>query len=360
MEKMRKRDLLLSEGWGQIVTFPCYVVFFLFFIGVVEARTIHKEKNMTSATSASYDICNFSLIYNPEGYSYSLPENILKGFLRGKAFDNPNFYFSEELSRLKDDINKIFQSIMSSNPVKSNLAVITAGSPGSGKTILLRQSLKSQSENGTNYAYVCPDDVCLPNQKRTYVADIASSDDSLEARQEAYKKWRPGSNAATHLILANLIREKFAFYFGTTCSSPLTYKFFEFLKKQGYQIKILHISAPDDVRWNSIKERDKTFVQTTEEDVKEKGLLVPQRINDTFLKYADEIEFYYRGEVSQDAVLAARWLKNKDKSESVGILKVINLEAYEGVKKIHNTAIDTLEKSNLRWEKTVEAVSAIS
>lgn len=47
-------------------------------------------------------------------------------------------------------------------------------------------------------------------------------------------------------------------------------------------------------------------VQTTEQDVREKGLLLSQRINDTFLKYVDEIKFYYRDGVKQDAVLAAK------------------------------------------------------
>ena len=119
------------------------------------------------------------------------------------------------------------------------------------------------------------------------------------------------------------------------------------------------MSASDEVRWGSIQERDKTFVQTTEEDIRKKGLMVPERINDTFLKYADEIEFYYRGEVSQDAVLAARWLKNENASTSLGTLKVVNSEAYEGVKAVHNTAIETLKKPELQWEATVETVSTI-
>ena len=69
----------------------------------------------------------------------------------------------------------------------------------------------------------------------------------------------------------------------------MTYKFFEFLKEQGYRIRIIHVSASDDVRWGSIQERDQSFVQTTEEDVRMKGLMVPQRITDTFLTHADEI-----------------------------------------------------------------------
>src|SRR5205085_8823258 len=98
-----------------------------------------------------------------------------------------------------------------------------------------------------------------------------SDEEQKTIRQELYNKWRPGSNAATHLILAHLIRQQYAFYFGTTASSPSTGKFLEFLKSKGYTIKLLHLTAPDDVRWASVQERDKIFVQTTEEDIRDKG-----------------------------------------------------------------------------------------
>ncbi len=122
---------------------------------------------------------------------------------------------------------------------------------------------------------------------------------------------------------------------------------------------MIHVSAPDDVRWGSIQERDKTFVQTTEQDVKEKGLLLPQRINDTFLKYADQIEFYYRDDVKQDAVLAARWLRNEDVSEFAGTLQILEPKQYEQIKSVHNAAVEVLKKPELLWEEAVESRSKI-
>ena len=147
------------------------------------------------------DICNLNLIYNAN-YKYSLPQNLLEGFLSGKAFDNPNNYTHEESERLREDINTLYQRIISANPGKENMAIITAGAPGAGKTFKLKQDLAA---NPLKYAYVCPDDVCLQNQTNTYQADIKAGDSSFDARQKAYNKWRPGSNAATHLILGNLI-----------------------------------------------------------------------------------------------------------------------------------------------------------
>lgn len=319
----------------------------------LEAKEMDQKECRMSRTS--YDVCDMSLIYDKEGgYEYSLPKGILESFLSGKAFDNPEVYTESESEGLREDINDIFQNIISANPVKERLAVITAGAPGTGKTIKMRQDLAEYSFLGRNFAYICPDDVCLRNQTRTHQADIASGDGSIEAFRAAYNKWRPGSNAATHLILGNLIREKYAFYFGTTSSGAATGKFFSFLKKQGYHIRLIHVTAPDEVRWASIKERDKTFVQTTEQDVREKGLLIPQRIMDTFLAYVDEIQFYYRDDVKQDAQLAAKWIRNEDPIEALGTLEVISPLSYERIKSIHNAAVEVLGRPDLQWEATIE------
>lgn len=305
----------------------------------------------------THDVCNLDLIYNSD-YQYSLPKNVLESFLSGKAFDNKENYSSKESEDLRDDINDLYQKIISANPAKENIAIITAGAPGAGKTIKLKQDLEDNLFQEKRYAYICPDDVCLQNQTRTYKTELEKDESSKEARQNAYNKWRPGSNAATHLILGNLIREKYAFYFGSTSSGPATGKFFEFLKAQGYRIRLIHVSAPDEVRWGSIQERDKTFIQTTEQDVKEKGLLLPQRISDTFLKYADEIEFYYRDGVKQDAILAAKWLRNES-NEHLGTLQIMASDQYERIKAIHNEAAKTLNRPDLFWESTVEKSSQI-
>lgn len=319
------------------------ITFFL--LAALNAQNLFMENQMLNLNR---DISDLNLIYN-ENYRYSLPRPILESFLSGIAFDNPELYTSEEAEKLKDDINELYQSILAKNPPQEKVAIITCGAPGAGKTIKLKQDLEA---SGKNYAYVCPDDVCLKNQHRTYMPDI-NNDGSKEARQKAYNKWRPASNAATHIILGNLIREQYAFYFGSTSSSPQTGKFFEFLINQGYRIKLIHVSASDDTRWKSIQERDKTFVQTTEQDVKEKGLLLPQRINDTFLKFADEIEFYYRNDVHEDAILAARWLRKE------GTLQIIDSNQYEKIKTVHNEAAKVLMRPDLDWETAVEQSSKL-
>lgn len=322
-------------------------------------KSNQKETNM-SGIAASYDVCDTSLIYDETGgYRYSLPKVVMEKFLSGAEFGNQP-YKESELALLREDINALFQTILSENLIKAKEAVLTAGAPGAGKTIKMRQDLAENGAEGRIFAYIDPDDVALQNMARTYKADIEGGEGTLEERRTAYNKWRPGSNAAAHLILANLIREEYAFYFGTTSSGPATGKFFEFIKNQGYHLRLIHVTAPDDVRWESIKERDKTFVQTTEEDVRQKGELLPQRITDTFLKYADEIEFCYRDGVHQDAQLAARWHRNENPAEVLGTLEIVSSPQYEQIKGIHNAAVKVLNKPELLWEETVEKNSKIT
>lgn len=304
-----------------------------------------------SVSAESFDICDTTHIYN-DSFTYSLPLAEIKKFISGEAFNNTP-YTKAEIARVKDDISSIYHTILKQNPVKQKLAIISAGAPGAGKTFLLNQLLLDEKFHGKNYAYICPDDVCLKQQTTTYLAD--KGDGSKEALEKAYNKWRPASNAATHLILGNLIRQNYAFYYGTTSSSPYTYRFFEFLKEKGYRIKLIHVSATDKVRWDSIMDRDKTFVQTTERDVAEKGILIIPRLRDTFLKYADEIDFYFREKVASDAQLAARWVRNEAGSHKLGMLFIIDPEQYDNLKHIHNLTVSTHDF----WETEVEAFSTL-
>lgn len=94
-------------------------------------------------------------------------------------------------------------------------------------------------------------------------------------------------------------------------------------------------------------------MQTTEYNVKEMKFSVAQRISDAYLKFADEIKFYHRSEVNQEAKLAATWTRRSKKPT----LEVSDPEYYQKIKDIHNVAIKQLGRLNLLWESTVEAAS---
>ena len=102
------------------------------------------------------------------------------------------------------------------------------------------------------------------------------------------------------------------------------------------------------------------FCQSKDEDQEDTLIGYPRKLQVEHLlqKYADEIEFYYRDGIKQDAVLAAKWLRNEKNQEHLGTsLQVVAPEQYERIKAIHNEAAKALTREDLYWESTVEKSS---
>ncbi len=288
-----------------------------------------------ASINCSIGTLDISSIYQGDGFQYNLPPSVLKSFFDGRAFDNKVAYTSEEKGLILQDMQDVWNRTMK-DTVQEKIAVISAGAPGAGKTTQLEAILSEELMAGRNVAYIDPDAVCLKQMTRTFQREIleelegkCEERDESTRRKAAYDKWRPASNAINHWILANLIKSGRAFYFGTTSSSPHTARLYDLLKEQGYKIRVVHLTASDEVRWESVKKRDKTFVQTTEQDIKEKGVMIHERISDTFFKYADQITFYNRVETEAPTIKAAEWLRSTDE------ITVHDAEAFERVKALH-------------------------
>ncbi len=317
---------------------------YLLFLGFFATNTTI-EGNMAAVQG---NICNLDPIFN-EATPYPVPRKVLESWGSGVAFDNATPYTLEEIAAAHAVINQLYLKKLAENPPQSAHAVITAGAPGAGKTLLMRDALQ-----GSNCFYVDPDDVYL-KELPMFQQALATGDGAPADRQAAYTKARPMSNFATQVTLAQLIRDKHSFYFGTTSSGATTAGFYAFLKQNGYKIEVLHVSAPAAVRWASIQERDKTFIQTTEQDVREKGLLFTQRINDTYFKYADTIKFYFRDDAKGPARLAAVWVRDQGVGSSLHVLKIIDIDAYKKLITL-NEAL-AIEAGAPGFVKSVEAAS---
>ncbi|MBA3720804.1 MAG: hypothetical protein H0W88_00195 [Parachlamydiaceae bacterium] len=320
----------------------------------ITAGIIYKNKS-------NKELFNLDNIYN-EDFQFSYPRKLLEELETGKALDNKVPYTEAEKQKIKDDVAILYQKIISKKLPHEKIAMICAGSPGSGKTVVVNQILQEDEARGIIKGYICFDDVAIKALTQTYIQDIiydeeiqpplrtTESEERLkEKRLKAYNTWRPASHYTTQIILANLIKHNYPFALGSTSSSPQTWIFFDFLKKRGYSIHLIHVAAPDWVRWESIKLRDTIFVQTTHKDIVQKGELVPQRINDTFLKYASRIDFYYHDQPTKNAVLGAVWTRN---DENVS-LTIINTKAYEALKNDHDDWCKRLKRPDLMWDQSV-------
>ncbi len=312
---------------------------------------------MAIGAQAIANICDLSLIYNKE-FTYFLPQTTLLDYFNGGGFNYDEEYSESEKENLRIDVEQIYKSHRGT--VSKPVAIISAGAPGAGKTVLLEQLL--QKKEYQDFAYIDPDAVCLKNMSHTYLPELMRSIGSIECssyneclkaemeiRKDAYTKWRPASNAAAHIILGNYIREKAALFYGTTSTSSDVADRFQLFKDHGYKIHLIHVSAPDNVRWKSIHLRDKEFVQTTEEDIIKKGQLVPQRL-EAYLKFADQIDFYYRDKADGDATLAAVWIKDTKS------LEIKNNSAYPKMVELHDEACAKLERSDANWGESILAM----
>lgn len=299
-------------------------------------------------------ISNLNRIYE-EGFKYYLPRHELEECLAGIAFENVEGYTQDESAKLLEDIQDIFSSILSQNPTKGSVATLVVGSSESGKTSLIQRKLKELAAGGASLAYICPDHVCMSEQKRTYLSEPEAKGEPFnEGFLKAYKKWRPGSHAATHLILANLIRERYSFFFEPSLTVNFTDTFLQFLKRQGYTIKIWHTSAPEELRVSPLQGRAKKLSQIKEPEIKDKELFAAQLIP-SYLNWAESIDFYYRDKSPEEVVLSSIWLKQERKP----CLKIYNWINYEKIKELYHLAIDANNNPELVWEKIVESRSEI-
>lgn len=311
----------------------------------------------------SIDVMNLNDIYNP-AFSFSLPRAVLESYIDGTAFGGKKIYTGEDKVNLKLDISDWLNEINSHQLQipKDKIAVLTAGAPGAGKTKLMKEKLDFEESQGRYVPYLDPDDAFLKTEaKRTYLTQKAEKGSTYEDQLKAYEDWRAASNAATQIVLARLIKNDSPFYYGTTSTGDKTWIFLNFLKLRGYSIKILHISAPDNVREESVALRNQEFVQVVDADVKGKGILLPQRIQDTYLKYAKEIEFYFRGGAKERPVLAATWIRNPEGTETLGNLHIQDQKMFDEILKVHRAQCEFITKGADPdfWERSLMQASKI-
>ena len=106
---------------------------------------------------ARADLCNLDDFY-ANGFSYPVKREIMESYFDGKAFDNPVSYTGEERAALIQDIYMIHEQVsFVARSKEKPVAVISAGAPGAGKTLLMRAMLQGQESQD---AYIDPDDVC--------------------------------------------------------------------------------------------------------------------------------------------------------------------------------------------------------
>ncbi len=260
-------------------------------------------------------------------------------------------YSPEELDRIYLDLEAIRQETFKTAHKASadgRVYAVTAGGPGAGKSTLQENTLGFTTDNTPNrlvtdtntFAYVDPDRRALFFMKNTFVQDVTHK---TRTPTEAYNYWRDASNFIANTLLALALTNGYDVAHGTTMTAPapIIDKIMDTIHKTyGYSIRMLHVTAPDDIRDASIKKREGLgIVQSTEEDFRVKGKAFFERLP-RYVAHADTLEFYYRDSM-QNCTLAA--------IKTTTGLQVINAVALAAIEKLHDEACGTGY-----WQRTLQ------
>jgi len=244
------------------------------------------------------------------------------------AFVNSHLkeYSDSEKQRIGLDLRNISETCFwEQKPVESQPTyVATAGGPGAGKSTILETFLQGHP----NFIYADPDPRALKFMANTYLQSltyyhISQSSSYPDILESAYQKWRAASNYIACKIINDAFAQNYNIAHGTTSTAKQVEDMYKRLKEKNYKIILLLCGSTDQNRINSIQNRAKTqgFVQSTPEDVINKGKLFPQRFP-VYFTYADEIEIYWTEDFTKGNIKAATFSPDKG-------ISIVNKEAYD-------------------------------
>jgi hypothetical protein len=275
------------------------------------------------AVKGATNICDLSLIYN-RSFCYCLPQSDLESLLSGDGA-----YTKKERRELLEDINEIYSRMVGEKSTRGEIAVLTAGVESPVKARALEFEMEKDFKGVLRYVCLNQEDI-TDTMTRTYVQELTK--EGASKKEAIAMKWRLGAEGAMHVIFANLIRDGFCFYFGHTSTSATTPMLFRFLKEKGRYVKVIHITEKYSLRPESLV----------------------LRMDDTFLKYADELEFRWFDGVEKNGKHVATWIKNPLGSDQLGTLRITDIFDYNEIKKAHNAAAESLRNTAFLWERLFE------
>lgn len=272
-----------------------------------------------------------------------VPSSVMDSYLKG--------YSSEEMRQIQIDLKNIHEMLTFGHKTHKQY-IATAGGPGASKTTILETYLREDSENISHFVYVDPDQRGLKYMINTYLSDLSnyhiSQNPSLQVLLKgAYGKWRGASNFIANSILNDAFSKSLSIAHGSTSTAPTMDSFYRSLKDKDYEITLLLCVSPDSNRIKAAKHRADTqsFVQSTEEDVIQKGKLFFERFP-VYFKWADKIEFFWVDNFTTAPKKAAIYRRGKG-------LRILNPQDFARIKAIYQDAqrLQSLED----FDKLVES-----
>jgi predicted ABC-type ATPase len=272
-----------------------------------------------------------------------IPQSVISGWMTqyNSGSELEKKYPDIDLGKIIDLMSKdrpIVRQICfeESAPAKNKIYLATAGAPCAGKSTVLEQMMHFDGRY-RKLVKVDPDRWAMLFMLYTYVnymmspRMIASAKNYQDAQIKAYDVCRPASNIISLEIMNDAIENGYSVAHGTTLTSPHIAGLLQSLKNQGYEVHLLVCMASDETRASAANHRctAQGYYQSTPEDVREKGILLPQRMQ-TYFEYADELGFFWRKGANENATLAAQIKGQK--------FEIVDHEAYQALVNYHDTS----------------------
>lgn len=237
-------------------------------------------------------------------------------------------YTEEEIELIEKDLGVVRSVCLEgTRNADTRFYLATAGAPGARKTTILEKFVAAHPEYQDG-VYIDPDPRTLRFMVHTYYAKslnpfvVSSTESYDQVIQNAYNKWRAGSNYIVLTLFEEAVALGRSVIYGTTSTGGHTPSFLAKLKENGYQIALLLCSCPDDVRREAVEYRNSVvrFYQSSPEDAVSKGKFFPQRM-DAYFAHADVLYFYWSDSLMAPERLAAIWQNGK--------LEILDSEAMQ-------------------------------
>lgn len=227
-------------------------------------------------------------------------------------------YTDKEVQLIEKDL-EVVRSVCLANTYNtdSRFYLATAGAPGARKTTILEKFVANHMEYHGG-VYLDPDARALRFMAHTYYAQslspltIALTNDYDQVIQNAYNKWRGGSNYIALTLLEEAVAAGRSIIYGTTLTGGHVPDFLAKLKEHDYQIVLLLCSCTDSLRQEAVSYRNRVvrFYQSSPEDAVAKGKFFSQRMG-AYFAYADIMYLYWSDSLFSPERLAAEWRNGK-------------------------------------------------
>lgn len=236
----------------------------------------------------------------------------------------------DQQARAIQDIESIFQNFLTSNYIKAMEATLVIGPKGSGKTWFSTYEVESKAAWGSNLVYLSSDYLCHNAFKNTFLKD------KEKQSHEALLFWKPLGDLIVKFLQKEALMNKCSIVVEADPTDPSLELMLRTVKAYCYSIKVIHLTAPEDIRRKCL---DEPLSKEEDEKFYEGAQLFSSNTTSSYLEAADEVEFYLRNRLDTKPMLAATWVKSKSSKPVKGTLHVFDESLLNGISRVHDLSL---------------------